>query len=199
MAVKGSNSTCFVIDYEGKVQKTLTNHGWTSQLTALTASDIDDDGRLEVVCGINRGDNLRVFDPDTGDLKWQHNLGDPVTAIVVYPASAGKLLVAGSQSCYACAFSGQGAKVWLCNLESPVTRFVITDLSGEHERLLLAGCEDGSTWMIDGDGQKRRFLPSLDGRITSLWIGILRAGTEPVVIIDSTNTGLSVWSLQHLL
>ena len=199
MAIKGSNSTCYVIGPEGEVQKTLINYGWTSQLTAIAVDDLDGDGRLEIACGTNRGDNLRVFDAESGALKWQHNLADPITNLIIYPASAGKLLVAGSASCYACAFDDRGEKVWACNLGSPVLLFSSSHPGGDRGPVLLAGCEDGSTWILGENGRKKSCLPPLDGKITVLWSGTLQAGAEPVLVIGSMRAGLGAWPVQELL
>ncbi|MBI4550817.1 MAG: PQQ-like beta-propeller repeat protein [Candidatus Latescibacteria bacterium] len=198
MAIKAANSTCFVFDWTGRVQKTFTNHGWTSQLTALVVDDLDGDGRLEVACGINRGENLRVFDADSGALRWSQTIGDPITELIVYPSRAGKWLVAGSSNCYACAFDGHGEKAWICDLDSPVTRFAISHPVGNREVALLAGCDDGSLWMIDSHGQQRRCLPPLDGRITVLWSGTLRVSDEPALVIGAARAGLGVWSLHDM-
>ncbi|MSS71875.1 MAG: hypothetical protein EXS64_10345 [Candidatus Latescibacteria bacterium] len=194
MAIKSSNSACFAIGGDGQVRKRYPNQGWTSQLTAVMVDDVDGDGRPEVICGTNRGENLRVFDAGEATYKWGHNLGDVVTGVGAGTFEGHRVVVAGSRSFSVSAFYADGEEAWTCNLGAPVGVLKVFDGNGDGEMAVLAGCEDGSVWRIDGRGEKVGRIPG-GGRVTGIWCGRLRAKEGPVMLVGTSDGVLRAFEI----
>jgi outer membrane protein assembly factor BamB len=95
--------------------------------------------------------NLHVISP-TGKPLWMANVGDQVTgALAVDLAGRGpETLVASSLSFNVFALGGDGKVLWRRNLGSPVECLAAAGLAGKMQ--LVAGCQDGSLVLIDGQG-----------------------------------------------
>ena len=193
LCIKGANSACSVLAADGELRMELINYGWTSQLTAVAVDDLDGDGALEIACGTNRGDNVRVFSAATGELRWQQNLGDPVTGLATLHSEGGTLLVAASPSCYVCAFDADGGTAWVRDLNSPISRLGTGRVPGTDSAVLLAGCADGSSWALDREGRVQELAPRQSASIDLLWSGCLADGTPAAAA--ATAGGVGVWSL----
>jgi len=186
MAIKSSNSACFAIGGDGRLRRRYANQGWTSQLTAVAVEDVDGDGRPEVICGTNRGENLRVFDAGEGTFRWGHNLGDVITGVAVGAFDGRRAVVAGSRSFSVSAFYADGEEAWTCNVGAPVGVLQVCDVNGDGETEVLAGCEDGGVRVIDGRGEKVGRIPG-EGRVTGIWHGRLRAQEGPVMLVGTSD------------
>jgi outer membrane protein assembly factor BamB len=143
-----SMSTVRVVDAGGSLRHTFWNQGWTAQVRSLLVEDIDGDGKLEVCCGTNRDDCLRVHWADGSGLRWSHNLADTVTGIGLVQHGADRLLVAGSRSFYVSAFEpATGDTRWTINVGRAVTSLLTI---GSH---IIVGTEDGRVLSLDFEGR----------------------------------------------
>jgi outer membrane protein assembly factor BamB len=143
-------SSVRIVDFDGvERRKALWNQGWTAQLRSLLVADVDGDGKLEICCGTNREDCLRVHRADGSGLRWAHNLGDTVTGIGVARRGRNeRRLVAGSRSFYVSAFDpASGDTRWVTNVRHAVTSLVC---AGERT---AAGTQDGRVIVLDFDGK----------------------------------------------
>ncbi len=143
-----SNGSVWLLGPAGKLLGTLFNDSWCTSLPALAVGDLDGDGRPTVFCGNNRG-TLRAYAPGRGAQReplWLHNLVRPLRSLTV----AGKLLVAGGDSGYLCAFDQAGEKVWGVGLSGPVTA---TALVRSAEPVIAVGCKDGHVFLVSPAGK----------------------------------------------
>ncbi len=139
-----------VIGHDGVQRRTFWNQGWTSQVRSLLVEDIDGDGRLEVCCGTNREDCLRVHRADGSDVRWSHNLADTVTGIATLRRGDDRLLIAGSRAFYVSAFDpSTGHTRWVTNVRHAVTSLIA--FAGQ----VVVGTEDARVLVLDWDGSVR--------------------------------------------
>ncbi len=150
----GASSSVFVINAAGERKTALHNHGWTSQLTALALPRWEQGRRPQIVCGINRLENLRVFADVDGELLWERCLGDIVTDLVGFdnPAEGEVGLVAACRSGYLCGYRPDGEQVWATDLHRPVRAVVATSLEGV--AVLCCGGDDDMVHVVGLDGEE---------------------------------------------
>jgi outer membrane protein assembly factor BamB len=143
-----SMSTVRVVDAGGSLRHTFWNQGWTAQVRSLLVEDIDNDGKLEVCCGTNREDCLRVHWTDGSGLRWSHNLADSVTGIGLALNGSDRQLVAGSRSFYVSAFDpATGNTRWTINVSHAVTSLLTIGSR------IIVGTEDGRVLSLDFAGR----------------------------------------------
>jgi len=155
-----SSSIVRAIDADGRQVRAFPNQGWTAQVRAVLVADLDGDGKLEVACGTNREQTLRVHAADGSGLRWGHNLGDAVSGLALVRRPDGALLVAASRSFYVSAFEpASGATAWAANVGHAAAA-----LAPVGDRLLV-GTEDGRAVALDLAGRILAEAP-LGGAVT---------------------------------
>ena len=172
-----SSSVVRVIDADGRQIRAFPNQGWTAQVRAVLVADLDGDGALEVACGTNREQSLRVHAADGSGLRWGHNLGDAVSGLALVRRPDGPLLVAASRSFYVSAFEpASGTTAWTANVGHAAAALALV---GDR---LLVGTEDGRVVALDLTGRVlaeaplggvvSRVVPDDDGRALALGEGV---------------------------
>jgi outer membrane protein assembly factor BamB len=97
-----------------------------------------------------------------------------------------RAVVAGSRSFSVSAFYADGEEAWTCNVGAPVGVLRVCDVNGDGEAEVLAGCEDGGVYVIDGRGEKAGRI-SGEGRVTGIWRGRLWAQEGPVTLVGTSD------------
>jgi poly-gamma-glutamate capsule biosynthesis protein CapA/YwtB (metallophosphatase superfamily)/outer membrane protein assembly factor BamB len=136
----------------------LDAHGqriWRRDLSALTTSS-PGGSRVTALCGDWQGgllaggwDGSLTFFSSDGELRWQVDLGSPVSGIAALPNLA---LVATSDAAQGRvqAFDPTGAQVWRFDAGAPVTSLGIVGPA-----YILAGLQDGRLLAVDAEGALR--------------------------------------------
>lgn len=144
---------CRIFDEKGTQLQTYWNEGWCTSLPAVATADLDGDGKLTLFCGNNRG-NLRSYPPERGrSVKplWTRNLTRPIRSLTPLRTPQGGRLVVGSDSGTLVAFDNDGESAWTTQLGSAILATAETE---KHK--LVAGCKNGTLFLLDGNGTLRR-------------------------------------------
>jgi len=167
-----------------------------STLNILVA-DLDNDGRLEVVCDTNGSmNNVRVYDTQ-GKPLWGAEFGPPAAgtarigitvphrtmrglAVVDFQGKGQKHVVAATEEGLVTAFQADGKQSWVSYLPSaPWSLCTLPHAGGDR---LAVGCDDGTLLLIDGAG-KPAAKAQLEGAVGQLYAvrdkenSVLVAGT----------------------
>ncbi len=146
--------------------------GWTAQnRTALVRADLEGDGTAEVVTLINGiWNRLTVFAED-GTPRYNAQFGPGAQAaprsrmrdlaVADLNGDGKQELVVATAEGLVVALTGRCEKLWSVNLPAAPMSLQAMTPAGARSALLVAGCVDGSLYVIDGEGALRR-----SGRVT---------------------------------
>lgn len=192
-----SNSNGFRLNGEGKAIGYYRNQGWTSIVCSLLLTDLESDGAPEVIFGTDRGDNLRVFDAQTGQLRWAKCLGDNCEAIAVadLDGDGTKDVIAGSASLYVSAYTAKGRRLWYRTASDSITALATGDLDGDGSPEIVAGSADGALTVLDAKGNLQAALRSAKP-IRKVAIVNLKPGGPPAIIVAGNDGALAALLLQ---
>jgi len=192
-----SNSHGFRLDAKGQYVGYYRNQGWTSIVRSLLLTDLESDGIPEVIFGTDRGDNLRVFDAQTGQLRWAKCLGDNCEAIAVADLDGDEIrdVIAGSASLYVSAYSAKGKRRWYRTVSDSVTALTAGDLDGDGSPEIVVGSADGALTVLDAKGKPQAILRSTKP-IRKVAIAALKPGERPAVIASGDDGTLAALRLQ---
>jgi len=149
MAEPAIHAWCRVYGADGKYQRALqrpdiTSWSIPSWMRVLRVADVDDDGRPEIITGVDTNHRQLIVYRTSGEVMWDADLGAGVRAVEV----AHGCVYAGSDSGYVQCHDGQGARIWSCFLSRPVWGLAPMAL----DRCLVTDC-DGAVFLLDGQGQ----------------------------------------------
>jgi len=188
-----SNSNGFKLDDMGRRVGYYRNQGWTSIVCSLLLTDLEGDGVHEVIFGTDRGENLRLFDAQTGQLRWAKCLGDNCEAVAAADLDGDgiKEIVAGSASLYVSAYTAKGDRLWYRTVRDSVTALAAEDLDGDGIPEVAAGSADGSLSVLDANGNLMALSKS-PASIREVAIVRLERGQHPSVIVAGSDGALTV-------
>ena len=177
-----SNSQCWVLGVDGREKHAFRNTGWTSQLKDLLIADIDGDGKLEVVCAVSRGENLRVHSFAEKALRWGRSLGEVPAGLALLRGPEGNVIFAATEGSTAVGFSPAGDPLWTVDVAPGAARVV---RMGEAAAVV---CVDGRILKVCGDGRSKQ-IGALHGAVTAA------ASSEDALILADGDGRLSAYRI----
>lgn len=144
--------TCYVLDADGAETASNGLDGWASMMPACDVWVQGEDHLI--VCGTNRSHVFGLkLDGNRLDTLWKQRVGEEVNSVCtadVNGDSRPEVLV-GSDCFYLYLLDENGKERWRRNLGAPVQEVMAAGLDGDAK--IAAGCEDGSVWVVDGNGR----------------------------------------------
>ena len=142
--------TCYVLDADGAETASNGLDGWASMMPACDAWTQEKEHLI--VCGTNRSHVFGLkLNGNRLDTLWKQRVGEEVNAVCAADVDGDgrpEVLV-GSDCFYLYLLDEHGKERWRRNLGAPVQQVMVNDLDGDAK--IVAGCEDGSVWVLDGD------------------------------------------------
>jgi outer membrane protein assembly factor BamB len=136
-------------------QRRWTYETRESVFSSPVVADINDDGKVEVVCG-DYGSPSYIFalHGDNGTLIWEYKVGNPVEGV---PAVGdvngdGKIdVVAGSNDNWVYALNGNnGSLIWKIPLPDNAINPAIVDIDNDTVPEVIIGCYDDTLYVLNG-------------------------------------------------
>ncbi|MCY3766539.1 MAG: hypothetical protein OXH06_14065 [Gemmatimonadetes bacterium] len=144
--------TCYVLDADGAEVASNGLDGWASMMPACDVW-VRGDEHL-IACGTNRSHVFGLkLDGNRLETLWKLRVGEEVNAVCAADVdgdSRPEVLV-GSDCFYIYLLDEHGKERWRRNLAAPVQQVMVAERDGDAK--IAAGCEDGSVWVLDGDGR----------------------------------------------
>ena len=192
-----SNSHGFLLKGDGTYLGPYYNQGWTSVVCSLLLTDLEGDGIPEAIFGTDRGDNLRVFDARTRQLRWAKCFGDNCEAIAAADLNRDgvKEVISGSASLYVCAYTARGQRLWYTTVSDSVTSIAAGDLDRDGAPEIVVGSVDGSVSVLDAHGETIAMDRSTHA-VTKLEIAALRGKDQACIIAARRDGTLTAFRLQ---
>ena len=143
--------TCYVLDANGAETASNGLDGWASMMPACDVWTQEKEHLI--VCGTNRSHVFGLkLNGNRLDTLWKQRVGEEVNAVCAADVDRDgrpEVLV-GSDCFYLYLLNEHGKERWRRNLGAPVQQVMVTHLDGDVK--IVAGCEDSSVWVLDGDG-----------------------------------------------
>ena len=149
MAEPAIHGWCRVYGADGLFHRALqrpdiTSWSIPSWMRVLRVADVDDDGQLEVITGVDTNHRQLIVYRASGEVMWDADLGAGVRAV-----EAGHGWVyAGSDNGYVQCFDAQGARRWACFVGRPA--WGVAPVAPDR-CLVVDG--DGAVLVLDGEGE----------------------------------------------
>ncbi len=143
--------TCYVLDAHGAEIASHGLDGWASMMPACDVWTKDEEHLI--VCGTNRSHVFGLkLDDNRLETLWKQRVGEEVNAVCAADVDGDNRpeVLVGSDCFYLYLLDEQGKERWRRNLGAPVQQVLVAELEGDAKT--VAACEDGSVWVLDGDG-----------------------------------------------
>jgi len=124
----------------------------------LHASDVDGDGRDEIIAGLSNG-SVYLTGGD-GETRWTYDTGDRVNAVAAAELAPGKVaVVTGSANARVHAIAADGDKLWAYDIpvykgQAVVRTIFPADLNGDGEDEIVAGANSWRYYAFDAAGKQ---------------------------------------------
>ena len=145
MARPAIHAWCRIYDGDGNYVRALQRPdivSWSipSWMTGLTVSDLDDDGRPEVIVGMDTNHRQLVVYRGDGEILWDADVGSSVACLVL----AHNRVYAGTEGGWIHSFDPGGQRLWSQNMMRPVR-----GLAPQSPDRTIVALDDGSIRVID--------------------------------------------------
>lgn len=180
--------TCYVLDAGGAEIASNGLDGWASMMPACDVW-VQAEEHL-IVCGTNRSHVFGLkLDGNRLETLWKQRVGEEVNAVCTADVDGDNRpeVLVGSDCFYLYLLDEHGNERWRRNLGAPVQQVMEADLDGGAK--VVARCEDGSVWVLEGDGR------TLALHRTESKIHAMTAHGEGRLLIGCSDGTLSVMGL----
>jgi len=149
---------CMIFGADGKLRKhysRLDIESWSipSQFRDMRLADVDGDGQVEVITGLDTNCRQLIVYKPGGVISWDADVAGAAQAVAIRPAAntVGQpaIVYCASAAGYVCAFDGKsGKRKWACFVGDPPA-FV----APYRQDAVMAICFSGDVVVIDGQGR----------------------------------------------
>ena len=143
--------SCYVLDADGAEIASNGLDGWASMMPAC---DVWTQAEEHLItCGTNRSHVFGLkLNGQRLETIWKQRVGEEVNAVCAadMDGDGRPEVVVGSDCFYLYLLDEHGKERWRRNLGAPVHQVIVAELEGDVK--IAAACEDGSVWVLDGNG-----------------------------------------------